>query len=153
MKRSLCSTMLKTIRSTSSSVYHSYCCLYTRTHAHAHTHTILSGNTSWVNWYQKKHSPTHTYPDQSTVIHGILPVQFTFLTVFCATCVQVFIGLTLCLALSTSYSIHFFTQSLSSFCSTYPYHRNLFCCSTEIISSNPSLSRSQFFTWNLYLLP
>ena len=26
------------------------------------------------------------------------------------------------------------------FCRTGPYHHNLFCCSTEIISSNPSLS-------------
>jgi len=41
---------------------------------------------------------------------------------------------------STSYSIHFFTQSLSSFRKTWPYHRNLFCCCTKIISSIPSLS-------------
>jgi len=36
--------------------------------------------------------------------------------------------------------LHFFTQSLSSSCNTCPYHRNLFCCSTEIMSFNPSLS-------------
>jgi len=53
---------------------------------------------------------------------------------------QVFFGLPLGLAPSTSCSIHFFTQSLSSFHSTYPYHRHLFYCSTEIMSSNPSLS-------------
>jgi len=41
---------------------------------------------------------------------------------------------------STSYSIHFFIQSLSSFRSTCPYHHYLFSCSTEIMSSNPSLS-------------
>jgi len=41
---------------------------------------------------------------------------------------------------SISYSIHFFTQSMSSFRNTCPYHRNLFCCSTKIISSIPSLS-------------
>ena len=29
---------------------------------------------------------------------------------------------------------------MSSFCSTCPYHRNLFCCSIYIISSIPSLS-------------
>jgi len=42
---------------------------------------------------------------------------------------------------STSYSVHFFTQSLSSFCNTCPYHCSLFHCSTgtEIMSSNPSL--------------
>jgi len=37
---------------------------------------------------------------------------------------QVFFGLPLGLAASTSYSIHFFTQSLSSFRNTCPYHRN-----------------------------
>ena len=51
---------------------------------------------------------------------------------------QVFFGLPL--APFTLYSIHFFTQSLSSFHSTCPYHCYLFCCSTEIMSSNPSLS-------------
>jgi len=35
---------------------------------------------------------------------------------------------------------HFCTQSVSSFSSTCPYHRNLFCCSINIISSSPSLS-------------
>jgi len=44
------------------------------------------------------------------------------------------------LAPSTFYSIYFFTQSLSYFRNTCPYHRNLFRCSTEIMSSNPSLS-------------
>jgi len=46
---------------------------------------------------------------------------------------------------STSYSIHFFTQSLSSFCSTCSYHRNLFCYSTDILSSNSSLSLNLYF--------
>jgi len=50
------------------------------------------------------------------------------------------------LAPSISYSIDFFNQSLSSFCNTWPYHHNLFCCSTEITSSNPNLS--QLFIWN-----
>jgi len=53
---------------------------------------------------------------------------------------KVFFGLRLGWAPSTSYSIHFFTQSLSSFHSTCPYHCNMFCWSTEIMSSNPSLS-------------
>jgi len=48
------------------------------------------------------------------------------------------------LAPSTSYSIHFCTQSLSSFRNTCPYHRNLFHCSTEIMSSNTSLSFNPF---------
>ena len=54
--------------------------------------------------------------------------------------VQVFFSLPLGLAPSTWYSIHFFIQSLSSFCSTCPYDRNLFCCSHKIMSSNSSLS-------------
>jgi len=52
---------------------------------------------------------------------------------------QVFFGLLLGLAPSTSYSIYFFTQSLSSFHNTCPFYGSLFCCSTEIMSSNPSL--------------
>ena len=38
-----------------------------------------------------------------------------------------------------SYSVQFFTQSVSSFRNTCPYYRNLFWCSTKIISSIPSL--------------
>jgi len=58
---------------------------------------------------------------------------------FCATSVHVLFGLPLGLEPSTSYSIHFLTQSVSSFRNTCPYHRNLFCCSIKIISSIPSL--------------
>jgi len=47
---------------------------------------------------------------------------------------QVFFGLPLGLAPSTSYSIHFFTQSLSSFRNTCPYHHNLFRCSMRLNS-------------------
>jgi len=46
---------------------------------------------------------------------------------FCTTSVQVFFGLPLGLAPSTSYSIHSFIQSVSSFRSICPYHHNLFC--------------------------
>ena len=46
----------------------------------------------------------------STTIHGILPVQFTCLTVFFHNfSLQVFFGLPLGLATSTSHSIHFCT--------------------------------------------
>ena len=51
----------------------------------------------------------------------------------------VVVGLPLCLAPSTSYSIHFFTQLLSSLHSTCPYYRNLFFCSTKIMSPNPAV--------------
>jgi len=56
------------------------------------------------------------------------------------TSLQVFIGLPLGLGPSTSYSVHFFTQSSSSFHSTCPYKRSLFCCNTNAMSSIPSLS-------------
>ena len=102
---------------------------------------------------------THPYPSWSSIIpyllppsitiHGILSVQFTCLTVFFHNLSPSFFGLLLGLAPSTLYSIHFFTQSLSYFLSTCPYNRNLFFCSTEIMTSNPSLS--QPFTWNSIL--
>jgi len=59
---------------------------------------------------------------------------------FYTTSLHVLFGLPLGLEPSTSYSIHFFTQPVSSFHNTCPYHRNLFCCSINIISSIPSLS-------------
>jgi len=99
-----------------------------------------------VSWYQKKHSPTHTYYDhQSSLIcflHLLWSTASSLFNLrawqsFSTIPLQVFFGLPLVLAPSTSYSMHFFTQSLSSFCSTCLYHRNLFCCSTEIMSSNP----------------
>ena len=39
-------------------------------------------------------------------------------------------------------SMHFFTQSSSSFRSTYPYHHSLFCCNTNAMLSIPNLSLS-----------
>jgi len=89
----------------------------------------------------------------SITIHSILPVQFTCLTDY-------FHNLSPRYLWSTSWPgtlnfTHFFIQSLSSFHSTYQYYHNLFCCSTEIMSSNTSLSLSTlylcvytFFIWN-----
>jgi len=101
-----------------------------------------------VSRYHKKHSPTNIYPDHqssfisflppSTAIRSILPVQFTCLTVFLHKLSPSPIW-SLGLEPSTSCSIHFFTQSLSSLHNKCPYHRNLFCCSAEITSSNSSL--------------
>ena len=56
---------------------------------------------------------------------------------FCTTSFHVLFGLPLALEPSTRY---FFTQSVSSFHSTCPYHCSRFCCSINIISSIPSLS-------------
>jgi len=59
---------------------------------------------------------------------------------FCTTSLHLLFRLPLGLEPATSHSIHFFTQSVSSFCNTCLYHRNLFCCSINIISPIPSLS-------------
>jgi len=82
---------------------------------------ILSGTTQG-SWYQKKHSPTDTYRGhQSSLICFLHLLQSTasFLFQLCAwqsfstIALQVFFGLPLGLAVSTSYSIHFFIQSVS----------------------------------------
>jgi len=98
--------------------------------------------------YKKKHSPPHTCcGHQSSLICFIHLLRSMASSLFnymhdslFYNVSQVFFGLPLGLALSTSYSIHFFTQSLSSFRSTCPYLSNMFCCSTKVMSSNPSLS-------------
>ena len=54
------------------------------------------------------------------------------------TSLQDLFGLRLGLGPSTSYSIHFFTQSSSSFRITCPYQRSMFCCNTNAMSSIPS---------------
>ena len=120
-----------------------------------HTHTQPFYSTldfvlaTRVSRYQKKHSPTHTDRGHQSSLICILHLLWSIasslfnlraLQSFSTISLQVFFGLPLGLAPSTSYSIHFFTQSLSSFHNTCPYHRNLFCCSTKIMSSNPSFS-------------
>jgi len=133
------------------------------THRHTHTHTTilqLSGfcmgrprsagrritfTHSHLSW-----SSVHPYLlPPSTTIHGILSVQFMCLTVFFHNLSLIFFGLSLRPAPSTSYSLHFFTQSLSSFRSTCPYHHNLFCNSTETVIKSQSLF--QPITWNSIL--
>jgi len=95
-----------------------------------------------------QHLPTHTYHNhQSSLIcfiHILWSMASSLFNLrvwqpFSTISLQVFFGLPLGLALFTSYSIHFFTKTLSSFCSTCPYYRNLFCCSTKIMWSNSSL--------------
>ena len=107
----------------------------------------LSGTTR-VSRYQKKHSPTH-HPNHHAIFISFFHLPRSIASSlfklhawqsFCTTSFHVLFGLPLGLESSTSYSIHFFTQSVSSFRSTCPYHRNLFCCSINIISSIPSLS-------------
>jgi len=62
----------------------------------------------------------------TTMIHTILLFQFMCQTILCTTTLHILFGLPLGLEPSTS--IHFFTQSVSSFCNICPYHHNLFCC-------------------------
>jgi len=78
----------------------------------------LSGTTR-VSRYQKTHSPTH-HPDHHPVFINFfhLPRSIAKLHAwqsFCTTSLHVLFGLPLGLEPSTSYSIHFFTQSLFFF--------------------------------------
>jgi len=94
-----------------------------------HTHTqpfngLLSGTTR-VGRYQKKHSPAHTHPDHRTSFIIFLHLQRSMASSLFilrawqssrTTSVQVLFGLPLGPGPSTSYSMHFFTQSSSSLC-------------------------------------
>jgi len=94
--------------------------------------TLTNSHVSW--------SPVIPYLlPPSITIHGILPTKFMCTTVFFHNLPPKF-SLVYLLAWHTALHTPYFTQSLSSFRNTNPYHCNLFCCSTEIMSSNPSLS-------------
>ena len=106
-----------------------------KTRLYTHTHTqpfngLWSGSTR-VGQYQKKHSPTHTHPDHRTsfinFLHLLRSIASSLFSLrawqsFSTNSLQVLIGLPLGHGPSTSYSIHFFTQSSSSFRSTCPHH-------------------------------
>jgi len=107
----------------------------------------LSGTTR-VSQYQQKHSPTHHsdhHPIFMNFFHVLRSIASSLFKLcawqsFCTTSIHILFGLPPGLEPSTSYSIHFFTEPVSSFRSTCPYHHNLFCCSIKIMSSIPSLS-------------
>ena len=114
---------------------------------HTHTHNRL---TTFVRDYPGRPEPektlTHSHPTwPSDILYHLPPFTASSLFILCAwqssrtTSVQVLFGLPLGLGPSTSYSIHFFTQSSSSFRSTCPYQCSLFCCKTYAMSSIPSL--------------
>ena len=106
----------------------------------------LSGTTQ-VSRYQKKYSPAH-HPDHHLIFitfHLLRSITSSLFKLcawqsFCTTSLHILFGVPSGLEPLTSYSIHFFTQSVSSFHNTCPYHRNLFCCSIKLISFIPSLS-------------
>ena len=92
----------------------------------AHTHTQpfngLWSGTTHVGRYQKKHSPNHTHPDRRTsfinFLHLLRSTASALFSLrawqsFLTTSLQVLFGLPLCFVPSTSYSMHFFTQSSS----------------------------------------
>jgi len=146
---------------------HEYCFVFRiRTHCHSvivlwkcistHTHTTILwlcgfclGQPGWAGTRRNIHSRTpivvinrslsasSIYFDPWHPPNSINPHA---LQSFSTISLQVFFGLPVGLAPSTSYSIHFFTQWLSYFRNTCPYHCNLFLCSIEIMSSYPSLS-------------
>jgi len=130
---------------------------HARTHARMHARMLASIHTQPFHGFMDfvhdnlgepvpEETFTHSHPSWSSVIPYLLSpsitiqvrlsVQFMCLTAYSTISLQVLFDLPLGLAPSTSYSIHFFIQSLSSLCSICPYHRNLFCCSIEIMSSN-----------------
>jgi len=112
--------------------------------------------TTRVSRYQKKHSPTHR-PDRHPVFvsffHLLRSIASSLFKLrawqsFCTISFHVLFSLPLGLEPSTSYSIHFFTQSVSSFHNTCPYHHNLFCCSIKITLATSSTPYIWF--WKLW---
>jgi len=116
---------------------------------YTHTTTVLQPFVrDYLGEPVPEETPTH-HPDHHPIFisffHLPRPIASSLFKLrawqsFCTTSVHVLFGLPLGLEPSTSYSIHFFAQSVSSFCRTCSYHHNLFCCSINIISSSPSLS-------------
>ena len=118
-----------------------------------HTHTQpfnspLSGTTR-VGRYQEKHSPTHTHPDhQISLINFLLLLRSTASSLFNLRASESFST-----PLSRSSLVYllvwgplFHTPYISSpnhhFCNTCPYHCDLFCCSTNVMSSIANLTLS-----------
>jgi len=107
-------------------------------HTHAHTHTTvlwLYGFCQWQPEWAGTRRNIHPLLSWSLslicFVHLLRSMAYSLINPrawlsFSTVSLQVFFGLPLGLAPSTSYSIHIFTQSLSFFCSTCPYHRNCF---------------------------
>jgi len=127
--------------------------MHTHTHPHTHTHNsftalwILSGTTQ-VSRYQKKHSPTHTCHGHQSSPSASFIYYDPWRPLFNLHAWHVFFY-NLCPSFlwSTSWPgslhiiLHTFLHQIIDFLSQQcPYHHNMFCCSTEIMSSNPSLS-------------
>jgi len=110
-------------------------------------YSSLSGTTR-VSQYETKHSPTY-HPDRHPVFisffHLLQSIASSVFKLrawqsFGTTSVHALFGLPLGLEPFTWYSIHFFTQSVSSFRNTCLCHRSLFCCSGENTAKKPMKS-------------
>ena len=131
-----------------------------------HTHTTVLRPFVWD--YSGEPAPEETFIDSHSSFSSTILISFLHLprTIassllnprtwqsLCTTSNYVLFSLPLGLEPTAPYSIHFFTQSLSSFRNTCPYHRNLFCCSSDVMSTIPSLSLiSLFGTLSFNLTP
>ena len=106
--------------------------IYLLTHIHTHCHfmALCPGLPGWTSTETFTHSHTKSssvlyQPPPSAMIHSILPAQTMCFTVSSYNLYSSPLRLNLSLEPSTTYSIHFFTQSLSSFRNTCPYNRSL----------------------------
>ena len=95
--------------------YWHYMGYYVHTHTHTQSFNGLLSGTARVVRYQKKHSPTHTYPDHRTSFIIFLHLQRSVASSLFSlrawqssrtTSLKVLFGLPLGLGPSTSYSIH-----------------------------------------------
>ena len=96
-------------------------------HTHIHTDTHNRFTALWICPGQ----PVRAYPgNESSLICFLHLLRLIASSLFNPRAWQSFptVSLQVGLAPSTSYCIHFFTRSLSSFRNTCPYHRYLFCC-------------------------
>ena len=107
---------------------------------------ILSGTTRWAGTRRNIHSLTPimviNHPLSASSIHGILPVQSTLLTVFFHNPSPSFLWSTSWPG-TVHFILHTFLLPITVFFSQHmPIPRNLFCCRTKIVSSNPSVSHN-----------
>ena len=112
------------------------------THAHTQPFNGSWSGTTRVGRYEKKLTHSHPSWSSDSFINFLYLLRSIAYSVFSlrawqsslTTSLQVLFGLPLGLGPSISYSMHFFTQSLSSFRSTCPYQCSLFCCNTNAMS-------------------
>jgi len=132
---------------------------YTHTHCHfmALVRDYSGGPVPEEETFTHSHMKSSSVlyqPPPSATIHSILPAQSMCFIVSLHNLYPSPLRSTSWSITSTTYSIHFFTQPLSSFRNTSPYHRSLFCCSIETSISSLSLNSLFetliFFLWKIH---